>query len=347
VQRSWRTGSTPNPLVRYQLALMKFTPLFVLCALVCSNCFPAAAQNWSFTSGKNPEGPGSVLDVLRDGKPVARFVHGEGQMKPYMHVFGTDGELLTNSGLDREGKAAGLYPHHRGIFIGWNKITSELGSDDLWHMTKGCHMDLEKVEHSTTGRAATIQARIGWHSTRKDSAGSDLLITETRKLAISQGEGRRTYIDASFTLEPARNLTLDGDLQHAGIHFRASDLVNDRKSQTSYLWEPDVPGPGGKAVSKEFKWCRLLFPLKERWYEALELNAPDNPVEELSWRDYGRFGFFFKKELKKGAPLMVRYRFVIRLVDAPKNAPKQAEEQIAASKKFCEREYSLFAGSTK
>jgi hypothetical protein len=264
-------------------------------------------------------------------------------MKPYLHVFGANGELLTNGGLDREGKPAGLFPHHRGIFIGWNKITSELGSDDLWHMTKGCRMVTEKVEHSTTGRVAILQARTRWHSAKKDSAGSDLLITEMRNLTIWQGEGNRTYVDASFTLEPARDLTLDGDLQHAGIHFRASNLVNDRKAETSYLWEPDVPGPGGKAVSSEFKWCRLLFPLGERWYEAIELNAPNNPVEELSWRDYGRFGFFFKKELKKGLPLNVRYRFVIRPVEAPQNAPKQSEEQLVKARKFCQDEYSLFA----
>jgi hypothetical protein len=204
-------------------------------------------------------------------------------------------------------------------------------------------MVTEKVEHSTTGRVAILQARTRWHSAKKDSAGSDLLITEMRNLTIWQGEGNRTYVDASFTLEPARDLTLDGDLQHAGIHFRASNLVNDRKAETSYLWEPDVPGPGGKAVSSEFKWCRLLFPLGERWYEAIELNAPNNPVEELSWRDYGRFGFFFKKELKKGLPLNVRYRFVIRPVEAPQNAPKQSEEQLVKARKFCQDEYSLFA----
>jgi hypothetical protein len=75
--------------------------------------------------------------------------------------------------------------------------------------------------------------------------------------------------------------------------------VSGRNTETAYVWEPDLPGPGGKAVSKDFKWCRLVFPIKDHWYSAMELNSPTNPVEELSWRDYGRFGFFFKKTLRR------------------------------------------------
>ena len=295
--------------------------ILILALLLASTPLFAASAKWSVSSAKNPDGPGTAVDVRHRDKPIARFVHGEGQMKPYLHVFGEDGELLTNSGLDRDGKPAGLYPHHRGIYIGWNKIASDLGSDDLWHMTKGCRMEVQDIKHSTTSTNATITARIGWHSAKKDSSGSDLLLTETRQLVISRPEGKRTQIDATFTLQPARDLTLGGDLQHAGIHFRASNLVADRKAETSYAWEPNVPGPGGKAVSKEFKWCRLTFPINSRWYEVTQINPPENPVEELSWRDYGRFGFFFSKELKKDEPLTVRYEFLIRPVEAPPRKP--------------------------
>ena len=41
------------------------------------------------------------------------------------------------------------------------------------------------------------------------------------------------------------------------------------------------------------------------------MTAPKNEFSELSWRDYGRFGFFDKKELKKGQTLELRFRFLI------------------------------------
>ncbi len=70
-------------------------------------------------------------------------------------------------------------------------------------------------------------------------------------------------------------------------------------------------------VSHELKWARLVFPIGNRWYACTIFNAPTNPTEELSWRAYGRFGFFFRKELRKGESITVAYRFVIEPVNAP------------------------------
>src|SRR5882762_7056590 len=88
---------------------------------------------WTLTEGANPDGPGRKVDIQLNAERVARFVFGEGQIKPYLHVYGESGEPLTNGGLDADGKPTGKYPHHRGLFIGW-KIDSELGTFDLWHM---------------------------------------------------------------------------------------------------------------------------------------------------------------------------------------------------------------------
>ena len=106
----------------------------------------ALSAGWSITEGPNSGGPGQQVLVSAHGKPVAAFVHGEGQFKPYLHVYGEEGQLLTNAGLDPGGKPAGLYPHHRGIFIGWNKITSDLGTFDLWHFNNGGKMELSRFE---------------------------------------------------------------------------------------------------------------------------------------------------------------------------------------------------------
>jgi len=269
----------------------------------------ACQAGWVASQRDNPDGPGKAIDVRDGDRLVARFVHGEGQIKPYLHVFGENGELLTNAGADKNGKATGTFPHHRGIFIGW-KVESELGTNDLWHMTRGCKMEVAAIETTTGGNdSAKIIATVLWKSA-KSTNGSDLLITERRELTFSRPAtemvGRKTQVDTIFTLTPARNLRFTGDLQHSGVHFRASNEVNARQSETTYLTSPE-----GKVKGNDLKWCRLSFPIGTNFYSALQLNHPSNPVEELSTRKYGRFGYFFKKDLTKGESLTLKYRFLI------------------------------------
>ena len=316
-----------------------------LCAAALAGLLPASqAAHWAIAEKDNADGPGRQVEVRLDGQLVAAFIHGEGQFKPYLHVYGAAGELLTNGGLDAGGKPAGKFPHHRGIFIGWNKINSDLGYFDLWHFNNGGRMTVKKFEKLKARKdSALIVAQIEWRGGKKDAHDSDLLLTETRTLTISRPAGGRTQVDAQFVLKAARDLSLDGDLQHAGIHFRAADEVANRARETSYLWEPDLPAGEGKVVSPDFKWCRLLFPIGERWYTSLELNAPRNPVEELSWRDYGRFGFFFKKSLKPEETLKVNYRFLIERVEKPGTSA----EETAKSRADCAAQYEAFAKSVK
>ena len=310
--------------------------------LLLNSLGPMARAAWTVTDGENTDQPGRKVDIQLDDQLVARFIYGEGQMKPFLHVFGDEGDCLT------EWSAKQVYPHHRGIFIGWNKITSDLGSWDLWHLTRGAKMRVVKLEKLSGGPdAATLVARIEWLAGQKDTAGSDLLITETRTLVFSRPEGKRTQVDVQFELKAARDLELGGDLQHAGIHFRGSQELVKRAKETSYVWEPDLPGPGGRAVSKDFKWCRLLFPIGERWYSSTELNTPGNPIEELSWRDYGRFGFFFKKRLKAGEAFKVNYRFVTQRAEAPAGKPKPSAQQVQQSRAECQALYEAYVQSLK
>lgn len=318
-------------------------------ALILLPSAPVWGADWTFTEGANPNGPGKQALIQHDGKPVAAFIHGEGQFKPYLHVYGVEAELLTNGGLDKEGKATGKFPHHRGIYIGWNQIKSDLGGNepgtkpfDLWHFNNGGKMEVQSIARTDTGRDTLgFTAVITWRGGKKDATGSDLLLTETRTHTLSRAGGR-TQVDARFRLQAARDLRLDGDLQHAGIHFRASDEVSGRADETAYVWEPDVPGPGGKVVSKDLKWCRLVFPIGSRWYAATEFNAPSNPVEELSWRDYGRFGFFFKKAMAKGETLSLAYRFHIEPAEAPAMKAKLSSEQTAKIRRSCDADYEAF-----
>ena len=81
-------------------------------------------------------------------------------------------------------------------------------------------------------------AHIKWRATKKDALGSDVMISEVRTFTVSRPDNEYTQIDATFDLRAERDVSLGGDLQHAGIHFRAHTEVANRKAETSYLWEP-------------------------------------------------------------------------------------------------------------
>jgi hypothetical protein len=307
----------------------------LLSALTLVAVISSARADWAAKDDANPDLPGRKVDITQDGVLRARLIYGEGQIKPYLRVQGEEGDGLNEWSEKQQ------FPHHRGIYIGWNKIISDLGSFDLWHMNNGGRMTLAKLERLDAGKdSATIVATIEWHGGKADAAGSALLLTETRTLTVSRPAAQTTQVDAQFVLKPARDLTLGGDLQHAGIHFRASASVHASAKDTTYVWEPDLDGKGGKVVSKELKWVRHTFPIGARWYHATELNAPANPVEELSWRDYGRFGFFFKKALKKDEALAVNYRFLTEL--AAGVSAKPTDEQRAAFRKAAQAQYEAF-----
>jgi len=323
------------------------------------------AAEWKLTKGNNDDVPGQNVTATRDGKVVARLIYGEGQHMPYLAIFDDQGRLLTNSGLDKSGTTVGIEPHHRGIFIGWQQIKSDLGISSLWGLggaskTKKAEpskMEIVEIENlATTKDSATIVARIEWRAPTKDASGSNLLLTETRTLKISRPEpGVAAQVDSSFRLKPARDLILDGNVQHAGIHMRVSHTVVEHADETSYLWSPETAptagkgysktstGQSGSVVGKDLKWGQFLFPLHGRWYSASQFNSPKNPVEEFSTREYGRFGFFFKKELKRNENFEVSYRFLIRNAEPPAEAPKRSAAQIAQARKEADMAYAEFA----
>jgi len=249
-----------------------------------------------------------------------------------------------------DGKDTGRYPHHRGIYIGWRIISG--GQFDLWHIHKGEIMRVKKIKSAKAIESGvTIVADIEWR-TGKVGKSDDLLISETRTLVISQNNAGRTQVDFHSELTAARDLTLGGDLQHAGCHFRAhTEVANKSTKYTSYLWEPEGKKAGnGKILSKEWKWNRLQFPIGGNWYSATQFNSPRQPVEELSWRDYGRFGFFFKKDLKKGEVQKLTYRFHIAPSEQPaleSEPPQVSKEQEKAWRATAQTEYKNFVKDLK
>jgi hypothetical protein len=263
--------------------------------------------------------PGQHADLAFDGRPVLRYVYlpraaaerqGDKYFKVYHHLYDPRGERLVTKG-DRDG----LYPHHRGLFYGFSKI-SYAGSPKV--NTWGCDKDaFQSHEGILDAQAGPVLGRhtvaIDWHG----DAGK-VFAREQRELTAYRLP-RGTLVEfASRLTSTVGRVKLDGDPQHAGFQFRAAQEVADHPASTYYL-RPDGPGKPGETRNWDAKkrdprcvnmpWNACCFSVGGKRYTAVYLDRPANPKEaRASEREYGRFGGYFEYELDTHKPLVIRYR---------------------------------------
>lgn len=282
--------------------------------------------------------PGQGLDVLLDGRAVARYMYARdlstperdnATFKTYWHFYDAQGKSFITKG------PGGLFPHHRGLFLGWNKLsdltpsaataTATLPAStpappmwDLWHMTKKAAQVHQKFLVQEAGPVlARTTALIHWN----DGEGKPLL-SEERTVTFFR-TGTDLLLDWQSKLSPERDIIrLDGDPEHSGLQFRPSDDVGKnlkpgevaakdaKRTSVTYLFPRD-----GVDAHKELDmpWAAMQFELYGQPYSVQHLNAPDNPKSTLysAYRDYGRFGAFAKGVVTRDKPLLVRYGIAI------------------------------------
>ena len=285
-------------------------------------------------------------EVRYGGKPVTRFVGTKHDpvtpeshfltFKPFHHVFDpATGKDIITSGAYLTSDKTKLYPHHRGIFFGWKaKYNGKIA--DTWHGTKGVYCEVEKeLAREANPVFARQKVLIRW-------VGPDGLqfAEEERQLtAYAVNEGTLLDFEAKVTTKLPK-VTLDGDPQHAGAHFRAAQDVTANKSQTVYT-RPDGQGKPGQTRNYpaqkshvNLPWDAMTFTTSGKEYTAVIVDRPENPKEaRWSERDYGRFGSYFVADVTPNKPVVVKYRFYI------KNGAVSVDE--------CERVAAGFTGDVK
>jgi hypothetical protein len=269
---------------------------------------------WTDTEGK-------YADLKFGDQPVLRYMYERvdetskerraDTFKVYHHVWNPAGTRLLTKG------PGGLFPHHRGVFYGFNKISYGAGKTaDTWHCNKG---ESQTHEGFVAEEAGPI---LGRHTVKIAWRGQDgkIFANELREISVyRQGEG--------ITLEFASRLTSDvgeiklaGDPQHAGFQFRASQDVPDKTAKLTYYLRPDGRGEPGKfrnwpadADHANLPWNALSIVLDDQRYTICYLDRPQNPKESrFSERDYGRFGSYFETTVDEGKPLELNYRLWIQ-----------------------------------
>ncbi|HVR83962.1 MAG TPA: DUF6807 family protein [Planctomycetota bacterium] len=264
------------------------------------------------------EEPDDTAELSVGKRPVLRYMYRgldesskearTSTFKIYHHLYDPKGEKFVTKGL------GGLFPHHRGIFFGFNQVT--YGEDqkkcDVWHCTGDAYQSHEKFLLKEGGPVyGRHRLAIAWHGVKKE-----VFATEQRDLTAYALPGGTLIEFVSEVTPEIAPVHLDGDPQHAGFHFRASQEVPDKTAKQTYYIRPDGAGKFGETRNwpaqkshVNLPWDAMCFVLGDQRYTVAYLDRPDNPKEaRFSERDYGRFGSYFVKDLQKGDTLKVRYR---------------------------------------
>lgn len=263
-----------------------------------------------------------LTNVAFDGRSVLQFFaprHDEKDhyytFKPFHHVFDPTGKVLLTNGSAKDPKD-GTFPHHRGLFFAWNKISyGDKKSADVWHGTNKVFAEAVALKGMVGGEVLGRHlAQITWNG--PDGA---TFANEERELTAYATKGGTLIDFASVVRTELPSVKLDGDPQHAGFHFRANMEVALKNAKQTYYLRPDGKGELGATRNWDPKakdpktinlpWDACSFVIGGKRYTVLRVAHPDNPGEARgSERDYGRFGDYFEYEITPEKPLRVRYR---------------------------------------
>ncbi len=275
-----------------------------------------AKQSKSFSWSPNPN---ESLDLLFGDTPLVRYMHRpydkrdiESTKKPFHHVFDPTGSHLITKGV------GGKFSHHRGVFIGYNKIY--IGGDvvDIWHARNGEHSVHREIISESAGPVfGEHVVAIDWNDTKGNT-----FIKETRTLRVYQPGDNHFLVELWTELKSVRGrIKLAGDRQHAGVQFRAAQEVADHEHTTRYLrpkqWKNLDPQ---KTFNNEnyvdLPWNAIQFTVNKKRFTVAYLTDPENPDgARFSERAYGRFGEFIPTEITEDRPLRLHYQWWVNAGD--------------------------------
>jgi hypothetical protein len=227
--------------------------------------------------------------------------------KVFHELWTADGRLVTKA-------TGGDYPHHRGLFAGWNRV--RLAADeqapvwDFWHCRKGETIHLVRwVPAAEHGRGADWQvAELAW----RDGNGTELL-REQRALRARKVDASTLAFDLEMVLRalPAEVL-LDGDPHHAGVQFRALQRFAEKDGpKVTYVRSPDAHDEGND-IWTNTEWMAGVLPMDGGSVTVVHVDHASNPrPNRYSARPYGRFGSTFTARVHPQQPLQLRYTIVV------------------------------------
>jgi hypothetical protein len=262
--------------------------------------------------------PQQYAELSYAGRPAMRYVYqsreaaekeGDKFFKVYHHLYDPGGTRFVT-----KGDKTGLYPHHRGMFYGFSRISYGDVQTNTWACDKDAYQSHQGFLASEAGPVLGRHlVAVDWHG-----KGRRVFAQEQRELAAYHLPGGQLVEFASRLSSTVGKVKLDGDPAHAGFQFRAAQEVADNPKPTYYL-RPDGKGQPGEFRNWDAKrrdprcvnlpWYAVSFMIGPKRYTAVYLDRPGNPREaRYGERDYARFGCYFEYELDQGKDLWIGYR---------------------------------------
>ena len=264
---------------------------------------------------------GDSIQLTYNGSPVIQYEHPvfdaddiENTKKPFHHLFDPERNMLITKGV------GGLYPHHRGIYYGYNKIVAGDQEFDVWHAHNGERTEHAGIIEETGGPVFGGHiVEIDW----KDTEGETVL-EEEREVRVTRLSDNGYMVDLDSKLTAVYEFVeLGGDLQHAGVQFRAAQFVADNSETTQFIRPSDWSGfPADEELDEanwsNLPWNAMHFTIDNNPYTVVYMSHPSNPGDsQMSERRYGRFGEFIPHQLSQGETFQLRYRFWVVAGNAP------------------------------
>ncbi|MFN0197407.1 MAG: DUF6807 family protein, partial [Planctomycetaceae bacterium] len=216
--------------------------------------------------------PGELL-LLRGDQPVLQYQYAYDPSTPeklhdtykvYHHLFGPGSNRLITKG------PGGLYTHHRGLYIGWNKTEVDGQTYDFWHCTNGAHLRHAKIlDQSADEDGGSITTEIHWN----DAEGSPVIIEQrqvtVKPLTINSAPGWQ--VDWQTTLNGQKpEINLHGDRQHAGFQFRAAQAIAESNGAryvrpAGFPEQPEafeVDDTGNPPRHIDLGWCTMTYKIE-------------------------------------------------------------------------------------
>ncbi len=267
--------------------------------------------------------PGKYLDLYFDGKKVFRycyelddhFIKGEhltANNKVFYHIYDPEGDDFITNGPEGE-----VWPHHRGIMIGWRSVESQNEKLSFWGMENSTvQKHIKFIDLSAGPVAGKVVSEIHWN----DSTGFTLLKEIRTATIYHQPTPDIMILDFSSRLTAINGpIKLNGDAEHGGVQFRAHNDVaegTEGSKKPVYFFHKDGIDP-----YKDFNlpWVGMEYGLKGKKYSVLDIDHPENPRPTVwsAYRDYGRFGPFFIYQLGNNETFETNYRFWISESNMP------------------------------
>ena len=201
---------------------------FVWCSILFVG-LTGAVSVWAADAGfAFRDQPGEHLDITFAGRTVARYMlaHDTQRLtdtyKPYLHVMDAAGERPITKG------PGGQFPHHRGIFIGFNRMSAGGKNYDLWHMSGGPQVHQKFLDQQAGADQARFTSLVHWNT--KD--GQTLLEEERTFVFRAVDAPGLVKVDVTSKLKAVGgDVVLAGDPEHAGVQYRPADEVDRKQSR--------------------------------------------------------------------------------------------------------------------